>query len=179
MVVPLRSAIRWRILGSVDIPAGTLNNIDESPEVEMSSSRVDPYANFNFLVEIDGITQAGFQEVSGLGAEVAVVEYREGNEKTNAVRKLPGLIRYTSIVLKRGFTQDRSLWNWFKTVLDGTVQRAGGTITVLDSARNPVLRWHFREGWPSKYEAAYLNGKSNEVAIETLVIEHEGIQLAE
>jgi len=145
----------------------------------MPSSRIDPYANFNFLVEIDGITQAGFQEVSGLGAEVAVVEYREGDEKTRAVRKLPGLIRYSAIVLKRGFTQDRSLWNWFKTVLDGNVQRANGVITLLDSARTPVLRWRFREGWPSKWEAAYLNGKSNDVAIETLVIEHEGIELVE
>jgi len=145
----------------------------------MAPSRIDPYANFNFLVEIDGVTQAGFQEVSGLGAEVAVVEYREGDEKIRAVRKLPGLIRYSPILLKRGFTQDRSLWNWFKTVLDGTVQRANGTITLLDSARTPVLRWRFREGWPSKWEAAYLNGKSNDVAIETLIIEHEGIELVE
>lgn len=145
----------------------------------MPSSRVDPYAHFNFLVEIDGITQAGFQEVSGLGAEIAVVEYREGDDKTRTVRKLPGLIKYSPIVLKRGFTQDRSLWNWFKTVLDGTVQRANGVITLLDNARTPVLRWRFREGWPSKWEAAYLNAKTNDVAIETLVIEHEGIELLE
>jgi phage tail-like protein len=141
--------------------------------------RVDPYANFNFLVEIDGVTQAGFQEVSGLGAEVSVIEYREGADKTNTVRKLPGLIRYSSIVLKRGFTQDRSLWNWFKRVLDGTVQRSSGTITLVDSARNPVLRWNFREGWPSKWEGPALNGKCNEIAIETLVIEHEGLELAD
>jgi phage tail-like protein len=145
----------------------------------MASGRVDPYANFNFLVEIDGITQAGFQEASGLGAEVSVIEYREGNDKTNAVRKLPGLARYSSIVLKRGFTQDKSLWNWFKSVLDGSVHRASGTITLLDSARNPVLRWRFREGWPSKWEGPNLNGRSNEVAIETLVIEHEGLELVD
>lgn len=142
-------------------------------------TRVDPYANFNFLVEIDGITKAGFQEVSGLGAEVSVIEYREGNDKTNAVRKLPGLIRYSSIVLKRGFTQDKSLWSWFKGVLDGTVQRSSGTITLLDSARNPVLRWNFREGWPSKWEGPLMTGKTNEIAIETLVIEHEGLELEE
>jgi len=143
------------------------------------NARVDPYPNFNFLVEIDGVTTAGFQEVSGLGAEVNVIEYREGSDKTNAVRKLPGLIRYSSIVLKRGFTQDKSLWNWFKSVLNGTVQRANGTITLLDSARNPVLRWNFREGWPSKWEGPDLNGRTNGVAIETLVIEHEGLELVE
>jgi phage tail-like protein len=144
----------------------------------MPATRNDPYANFNFLVEIDGITKAGFKEVSGLGAEVNVIEYREGGDSTNTVRKLPGLIHYFPIVLKRGFTQDASLWNWFKTVLDGTVQRAAGSIVLLDSSRKPVLRWNFREGWPSKWEGPYLNGTTNEIAIETLLIEHEGIELA-
>lgn len=141
--------------------------------------RSDPYANFNFLVEIDGIAKAGFQEVSGLGAEVDVIEYREGTDKINTVRKLPGLIRYSSIVLKRGLTQDKSLWTWFKTVLDGNVLRSSGTITLLDSSRTPVLRWTFLEGWPSKWEGPALNGKTSEVAIETLVIEHEGIELVD
>ncbi len=143
----------------------------------MASQRNDPYRNFNFLVEINGIATAGFQEVSGLGAEVDVIEYREGGDNTGAVRKLPGLIRYSSIVLKRGFTQDKSLWNWFKTVLDEAVQRASGSIILLDSSRKAVLRWNFREGWPSKWEGPFLDGKTNEIAIETLVITHEGIEL--
>ena len=134
-------------------------------------------SNFNFLVEIDGIAKAAFEEVSGLSAEVDVIEYREGSDKAGTVRKLPGLIRYSSITLKRGFTQDKSLWTWFKTVLDGTVQRANGSIVLLDSSRNSVLRWIFREGWPSKWEGPSLNGKTSDVAIEMLVIEHEGLEL--
>lgn len=145
----------------------------------MANPRVDPYANFNFLVEIDGVTKAGFQEVSGLGAEVDVIEYREGGDNPGAVRKFPGQIRYSNIVLKRGFTQDRSLWNWFKAVLDGNVQRASGSVILLDSARNPVLRWNFREGWPCKWEGPCLNGQDSETAIETLVVAHEGIELAQ
>jgi len=141
--------------------------------------RVDPYANYNFLVEIDGVTTAGFSECSGLDASVDVIEYREGNEKLQTVRKLPGRVCYSPIVLRRGITQDRALWDWFKTVVNGQVQRTTGTITLLDSARNPVLRWNFREGWPSKWEGPKLGAKSNEVAIETLVIEHEGIELVE
>lgn len=143
----------------------------------MPATRNDPYANFNFLVEIDGVARAGFKEVSGLGAEVSVIEYREGGDSVNTVRKLPGLVHYFPIVLKRGFTQDKSLWNWFQTVLNGAVQRANGSIVLLDAQRNAVLRWSFREGWPSKWEGPYLNGETNEVAIETLVIEHEGIVL--
>jgi phage tail-like protein len=143
----------------------------------MANPRVDPYANFNFLVEIDGIAKAGFQEVSGLGAEVDVIEYREGSDKSGAVRKIPGLIRYSNITLKRGYTQDKSLWIWFKSVLDGAVVRSNGSIILMDSGRNPVLRWHFREGWPCKYEGPSLSGKGNEIAIETLEIAHEGIEL--
>ena len=143
----------------------------------MANPRNDPYANFNFLVEIDGIVKAGFSEVSGLTTDTNVIEYREGSDPIH-VRKLPGLIRYTNIVLKRGITQDTSLWNWFKTVLNGNVQRANGSIVLLDSARNPVLRWNFVNGWPCKWEGPYLNGKTSEVAIETLEIAHEGLDLA-
>jgi len=145
----------------------------------VSNQRVDPYANFNFLVEIDGIARGGFAECFGLEVSVDVIEYREGTDKPNTVRKLPGLIKYSPIVLKRGLTQDKSLWNWFKKVLDGNVQRTSGTIALLDASRNAVLRWAFLEGWPSKWEGPTLNGKSNDVAIETLVIEHEGIELVE
>lgn len=141
------------------------------------ANRPDPYTNFNFLVEIDGIAKAGFEEVSGLSAEVDIIEYREGGDKSGSVRKIPGLNRYSNIVLKRGFTQDRSLWNWFKAVLDGAVVRANGSIVLLDSSRNAVLRWVFREGWPSKWEGPSLNGKTSDIAIETLVIAHEGLEL--
>jgi len=143
----------------------------------MPNARVDPYANFNFLVEIDGVTKAGFEEVSGLCVEVDVIDYREGNDAVNTVRKLPGLVRYCPIVLKRGLTQDASLWNWFKTVLNGQVQRTTGSIVLLDSARTPVVRWNFRQAWPSKWEGPHLDGKTSEVAIESLTIEHEGLEL--
>jgi phage tail-like protein len=142
----------------------------------MAPARVDPFANYDFLVEIDGVTTAGFSECHGLEADVDVIEYREGNE-INTVRKIPGLARYSPIVLKRGMTQDKSLWQWFKQVLNGNVQRASGAIILLDSERNPVLRWQFREGWPSKWEGPSLNGKGNDIAIETLEIQHEGLDL--
>jgi phage tail-like protein len=141
-------------------------------------ARVDPYTNFDFLVEIDGVTKAGFSECFGLDVTVDVIEYREGGE-VGTVRKLPGLVHYAPIVLKRGITQDRSLWNWFKAVVDGEIIRASGTITLLDTARNPVLRWNFREGWPSKWEGPRLGAKSGEVAIESLEIQHEGLELAD
>jgi phage tail-like protein len=145
----------------------------------MAGTRNDPYAQFNFLIEIDGVTRGGFSEASGLTTDSNIIEYREGNEQHGTVRKLPGLIKYNNIVLKRGWTQDKSLWEWRKKVIDGETQRTTGTITLLDEARKPALRWNFREGWPSKWEGPAMNGKTSEVAIETMEIAHEGLELEE
>jgi phage tail-like protein len=143
-----------------------------------TASRTDPYGRFNFILQIDGITKAAFSEVSGLVTETEVVEYREGGDLPNTVRKLPGLTKYSNIVLKRGITADTSLWTWRKTVIAGTVQRANGSVILLDASRNPVLRWNFRNAWPCKWEGPTLTAKSSDVAIETLELAHEGFDLA-
>lgn len=138
--------------------------------------RKDPYAQFNFLVEIDGVPRAGFTEVSGLTDEQQVVEYREGSESTT-VRKLPGLTTYPNIMLSRGFTQDITLYEWRLTVVNGATERRSGSIVLLDEARQPALRFNFREGWPSKWEGPALNSTTNEAAIEKLEICHEGLEM--
>jgi len=140
------------------------------------SARTDPYKVFNFVVEIDGINAAGFTECSGLSTTTDVIEYREGNERSGA-RKLPGLTKFTNIVLKRGMTRSRDLWNWRKTVIDGAVERKSGAIVLLADDRTPVGRFRFLDGWPTKWEGPALNAKSSEVAIETLEIAHEGLEV--
>jgi phage tail-like protein len=141
--------------------------------------RNDPFKAFNFLVEIEGIAQAAFSEVSGLESETAVIEYRAGAEKVNAVRKLPGLTRFGNIVLRRGVTQDADLWNWRKSIVEGDIDRRNGSIILLDDKRTEVVRWNFRNGWISKWEGPTLNAKANEVAIETIEIAHEGLRLTD
>jgi phage tail-like protein len=143
----------------------------------MPGKRNDPLGQFNFLIEIDGVVKGGFSEASGLTTDTNVVEYREGQEQSLTTRKLPGLMKYNNIVLKRGWTRDRSLWEWRRKVIEGKTQRAGGAIVLLDEARNEALRWNFTEGWPSKWEGPALNAKTSEVAIETLEIAHEGLTL--
>jgi phage tail-like protein len=138
--------------------------------------RDDPYNAFNFLVEIDGIAHAVFSEVTGLESETAVIEYRAGGE--NVVRKLPGLTKFGNIVLKRGITQDAELWNWRKSVVDGDIDRRNGSIVLLDAQRSPVVRWNFYNAWICKWEGPALSAQSNEVAIETMEIAHEGLELA-
>lgn len=135
----------------------------------MASVRDDPFSSFNFLVVIDGVTTAGFSECSGITMETDPIEYRNGNEVTH-VRKLPGLNKYSNITFKRGFTKDKALWEWRKKVLDGKTERQSGSITLLNEARQPAVRWTFQEAWPRKLDGPTFNAKNNEVAIETLEI---------
>jgi phage tail-like protein len=137
-------------------------------------ARHDPLSGFNILVEIEGVPSGAFTECTGLVSEVEVVTYRQGGDFRT--RKLPGLVKYPPLVLKRGFVMDRSLWDWHRTVLDGKVQRRSGSIILLSAERKPVARWNFVEGWPAKWQGPELNAQSSAVAIETLEIVHEGLE---
>jgi len=141
-----------------------------------TGSRNDPFAAFNFLVEVDGVTVAGFSECTGLSTESDVIEYREGKEPPT-VRKIPGLDKYSNIVLKRGYTSGKELWTWRKQTIDGKTVRHSGSIVLQDESKKEALRWNFREGWPRKWDGPAFNAKTNEVAIELLEIAHEGLQL--
>jgi phage tail-like protein len=139
--------------------------------------RKDPFHAYNFLVEIDGITRAGFRECSGLDTTQDPIDYREGNEGPT-VRKLPGLVTYSNITLNRGMTDDAELWDWRQKAMDGKVERKNGSIVLLNDIGEEVSRWNFREGWPTKWTGPGFNATSNEVAIETLEIVHEGVTKA-
>ena len=143
-----------------------------------TGKRDDPFSAFNFLVEIDSVTVAGFSEVGGLDTTTDPIEYRNGNENTT-VRKLPGLSKYSNITLKRGYTNSLELWLWRKRVIDGKTLRVSGSIVLLNEARDEALRWNFREGWPTKWTGPAMNAKNNEVAIESLKIAVEHIELEE
>jgi len=139
-------------------------------------ARKDPYKNFNFLVEIDGITQAGFSECSGLRLEVDVVEYREGGESSSAVRKLPGRAKVGDITLKRGITASNQLQAWIESTAKGVTTRKNGVIVLLDDERKPVVRWKFFSAFPRKWEGPVLDAKGSDVAIETLTLCCEGLE---
>jgi len=140
-------------------------------------ARVDPYKNFRFLVEIEGLTQAGFSECSGLGSRVEVIEYREGGEPAT-VRKLAGRVTYPDITLKWGVTDSRELYDWHRAVVQGQIQRKGCSIILLDESGNERVRWNLFNAWPSKWDGPALNAKGSDVAIETLTITCEGLELA-
>ncbi|MCP2257182.1 conserved hypothetical phage tail region protein [Streptoalloteichus tenebrarius] len=142
-----------------------------------TGQRNDPYAAFNFTLDIDGLSGShGFSECSGANTEQDVIEYREGTMDA-AVVKIPGLKKFGDITLKRGYTTNRELWEWRRAVLQGKVVRRSGHIVLNDEAGKPALRWKFTNAWPKRYAAPTLSGTTNEVAVEELVLAVESLEL--
>jgi len=142
-----------------------------------TGQRNDPYKSSRFLVEIEGIVQAGFSEASGFGSNVEVVEYREGGD-TPTVRKLPGKVSYPDITLKWGITDSRELYEWHRAAVNGQVDRKNGSILLLDDLGQEKVRWNFFEAWPSKWEGPSFNATGNEVAIDSLTVSCERVERA-
>jgi phage tail-like protein len=135
----------------------------------------DPFSNYNFHVEIDGISRGAFQEVSGLDSTVDVVEHREGGWNTTP-HKFPGQTKHANIVLKHGMASDRELVDWHQGVVQGTIDRRNGSVILLDRKGSEVARWNFVRAWPTKYTGPSFNAESSDIAIETVELVHEGLE---
>lgn len=137
---------------------------------------VYPYTKFKFRVEIEGITQAGFSEVSGSDVSLDVTEYREGNHPTNGNIKIPGLVKYGNVTLKYGISDDMSFFNWLSECAAGKITRKAVTIVLLDSEGQDKCTWTLENAWPTKYTAPDFNATASEVAVETVELVHEGMK---
>jgi phage tail-like protein len=149
----------------------------------MATLRDRPYTQFNFLVDFgDGVSegpQAGFQEVSGIGMEVAVTEYRNGNAKENNVVKLTGLCRVSDVTLKRGVIGSLNLYAWLNEIRNGN-QDALRTVTIKlqnEDHTGIVQTWKLLRARIVKHTSGPFNGKSSDVAIEEIVLAYERLEL--
>jgi phage tail-like protein len=142
-----------------------------------TAERRDPYRSFNFQLVIDGVPLGAFSEASGLTADGDAVDYREGTDVQSNVRKLVGLRKFTNIMLKRGYTQDRSLWVWHQNIVNGQPDRRNVTIVLMNEARQPVLSWHAENAWVNKIEGPSFKASGNEVAMESVELVHEGLTI--
>ena len=136
--------------------------------------RNDPLRNFRFRLEIGGISEAHFSEVTGFDISTDAIDYREGDEPRH-VRKLPGLNKYGNVTLKRGVTYSMDIYNWHKSIVDGKTDRKTVAIVVLDEEGKDKARFQITEAWPIKYDPMDLNAKGNDVSIETLELVNEGV----
>jgi phage tail-like protein len=142
------------------------------------AERQDPYRNFYFKVEIDGIQQAGFTDCSGIGSTTDPIEYREGG-MTKSVIKLPGITKFNNLTLKWGMSVSRDLYDWYNDIVGGKITRKHGSVVIYDiDGVTERVRWNFYNAWPTKWEGPALTGKGNDVAIETLELAVETIERA-
>jgi phage tail-like protein len=149
----------------------------------MAVLRERPYVQFNFLVDLGtGATdgpEAGFQEVSGIGMEVTVAEYRNGNEKENSVRKITGLNKSTDVTLKRGVIGSLNLYQWLNQIRNGD-QGALRTVTVMlqnEDHTQVVQTWKLLRARIIKHTSGPMNAKGTDVAMEELVLSYERLEM--
>jgi phage tail-like protein len=143
----------------------------------MADSTVYPLPKFHFLVEWGG-DRVGFTEVTGLDIQIEAIEYREGNSKEYSKIKMPGMQKYSNITLKRGSVSgDKQFYAWLNTVKLNQITRRDLSISLLNENHEPVFTWKVKQAWPVKVQASDLKSDGNEVAIETIELAHEGLNI--
>ena len=143
------------------------------------ATRKDPFNNFNFLVEIDGIVRAGFHEASGFDSSIDVIEHREGGDNiTN--HKIPGMVKYSNISLKWGTSDDHDLYDWHRQWASGDpgAERKSGSVVLIDRQGQEKTRWNFKDAWPAKWIGPTFSAEGGDIAIEALELAHEGLARA-
>lgn len=138
-----------------------------------------PLPKFYFSVDIGDMTDLPFQEVSGLGIETEVIEYRHGNSPVHANIKMPGLMKYGDITLKKGvFATDNQFYDWISQIQLNTYERLTVVIKLLDEDGNPRMTWTLSNAFPKQVTPTEMNSQSSEVAIETIVFACEGMTIS-
>jgi phage tail-like protein len=148
----------------------------------MAVQRERPYAQFNFLVDLGtGDTEspdAGFQECSAIATEVAVAEYRNGNDKENSVHKVAGLSRVSDVTLRRGLIGSVTLFAWLNAVRNGDEATRTVRIQLLNEDHTePVMTWTLLRARIVKWSAGPLNAKGSDVAMEEMVLAYERLEV--
>lgn len=132
----------------------------------------------HYQIEIDGVSLAQFQEMSGLSIERQVTEHRAtlpGGQEV--IKKLPGPLKFGDITLQRAMTDNDELYTWIQQVVEGRIDEArrNGSLVQYDTQFNEVNRWDFENAWPSKWEGPSGKANANEVAVEKVTLTVEGL----
>ena len=137
-----------------------------------------PMPKFQFVVNWGDIqTNIAFQEVSGLDTESQIIEYRGSNSKEYSNVKMPGLKKYSNVTMKRGiFANEPLFWTWYDQIEMNVVKRQTVTVQLLDQKNEVVVTWTLTNAWPTKITVTDLKSDSNEVAVDTIEIAHEGLK---
>ena len=137
-----------------------------------------PLPKFHFEVDWGEDRKIAFTEVSGLDVETELIEYREGSSKEYSKVKMPGMIKYSNITLKRGtFKGDNDFFNWWNSIKLNQAPRESITINLLNENHEAIVTWEVKNAWPVKVQSTDLKADGNEVAVETMELAHEGLTI--
>jgi phage tail-like protein len=146
----------------------------------MSAPLSDSLTNYQFVIEVDSVEIVRFKEVSGIGAEITVIEGKQNNTKGLPIHtKQPGWIKHPDVVCKRGSTGDRAWWDWIKQVQDGKIKEARRNMSIVlhDAENNEKIRFNFFNAWPSKVNLSPMQAGGSEVSVEDATFVHEGMTI--
>ncbi|MFD2568382.1 phage tail protein [Pseudotenacibaculum haliotis] len=134
-----------------------------------------PMPKFRFEVDLGTeLTGIAFQEVSGMDVENQIIEYRKNNSTLFSTEKMPGIVKYGNITMKRGiFPNDNTFWNWYSEISMNTIKRRTILIKLLDENGDVTMQWQLNNAWPTKITSTDLKSDASEVAVDTLEIAHE------
>lgn len=138
-----------------------------------------PMPKFRFEVDLGTeLKGVAFQEVSGMEAENQIIEYRKSNSKLFSTEKMPGIVKYGNVTLKRGvFANDNTFWNWHAEIKMNVIKRRTVLIRLLDESGKATMQWQLDNAWPTKITSTDLKSDGNEVAVDTLELAYEKISI--
>jgi len=133
--------------------------------------------DYRFIVEIDDLDQMHFSEVSGLRVEVGAIQFRSGGDVDTVGRVVPGRVTYRPITLRRGLASDMALWGWLSNIEDGQSDFRRVTVKILGEDRETAVAFRLDSAWPSGLELGPLKGLGTDLAIETLELTFERLEV--
>jgi phage tail-like protein len=139
----------------------------------------DALSGYHFSIEIDGVSIAQFQEVSGIVSEVEVIALKENNkEGMFIIKQLPGNRKPPTITFKRAKNSSTDMWDWHQKAFQGKVKemRKNGSVVLYSFDHSEVSRYNFVNAWPSKVSMSGLKAGSNEVLVEEVTIVCEELE---
>lgn len=138
-----------------------------------------PLPKFRFEVDLGTeLKGVAFQEVSGMDVENQIIEYRKSNSPLFSTEKMPGIVKYGNVTMKRGvFVNDNTFWDWHAQISMNTIKRRTILIKLLDEGGNVTMQWQLENAWPTKITSTDLKSDGNEVAVDTIEIAHEQLTI--
>ena len=140
----------------------------DNGSTQSQDTKMWPLPSFHFKVTLGSVGEISFSEVSGLETEFEEITYRAGDSNDFTKLKMPGLKKVSDITLK-----------WIGNVNMNIIQRENVTISLLDESHSAVKTWSLTNAWPKKITVEGFKADGNSVAMETLILAHEGIQISE